>query len=105
MRRRTWVRSGITEELDIRQQHLLDAVYETISFYYRELHGTRPCCTQALSLSRLMRLCKRNSIAVSLAVKILANSVEDGQRTPLIWYERVPSVRHPAKRYYRILLR
>ena len=105
MRRRTWVRSGVSEELDERQQRLLDWVYDRIGHYYREQHGTRPCFAQALLLSRLMRLCKRNSVAVSLAVKILANSVEDGQRVPLIWYERVPSVRHPAKRYYRIMLR
>jgi hypothetical protein len=105
MRQRTWVRSGICEELDARQQRLLDLVLEQIRHYYSDLHGTKPCYTNALSLSRLMRLCRRNGLAVTLAVKILANTVEAGQRTPPIWYERVASVRHPAKRYYRITLR
>lgn len=105
MKARTWVRSGIVEDFDVRQQRLLDLVHDRIAYYYRELHGTRPCYAGALSLSRLMRLCKRNSLAISLAVKILANSVEDGQRAPPIWYERVRSERHAAKRYYRILHR
>lgn len=105
MRRRIWVRSGITEEFDERQQRLLDLVHAHIQAYYAILHGTRPCYAQPLSLARLMRLCGRNSLAVSMAVKILANSVEDGQSVPPIWYERVPSPRHPAKRYYRITLR
>lgn len=105
MRRRAWVRSGIVEEIDARQQRLLDLVLDRISYFYRELHGTRPCYAHPLSLSRLMRLCRRNSLAVTQAVRLLANSVEDGQRTPTIWYERVASERHPAKRYYRIFLR
>lgn len=105
MRKRTWVRSGIVEDFDERQQRLLDLVLDRIRYFYRELHGTRPCYADSLSLSCLMRLCRRNGLAVSLAVKVLGNSVEDGQHTPPIWYERVPSQRHPAKRYYRILLR
>ncbi|MFA6286043.1 MAG: hypothetical protein WC661_01565 [Opitutaceae bacterium] len=104
MKRRTWVRSGVVEELDERQQRLLDHVLDRVRHYYRELHGTRPCYAHPLTLSRLMRLCGRNGLAVTLAVKILANSVEDGQRVPSIWYERVASERHPAKRYYRIFL-
>jgi hypothetical protein len=98
---RTWVRSGISEDLDQRQQRLLDLVLDAIRRYYSQV----PAPTHALSLSRLMRLCNRNSLAVTLAVKILSHTVEEGQRVPLVWYERVPSVRHPAKRYYRITLR
>lgn len=105
MRRRTWVRSGISEELDARQERFLNLVLVQIIKYYRDLYQTRPCYSDALSLARLSRLCRRNSLAVTLAVKTLANSVEDGERTPFIWYERVPSQRHPAKRYYRITLR
>lgn len=105
MRRRTWVRSGISEDFDERQQRLLDLVHEQVRRYYRDLHGTRSCYAQPLSLARLMRLCNRNSLAVSLAVRVLANSIEDGERVPPIWYERVPSERFPAKRYYRITLR
>lgn len=105
MRQRTWVRSGITEDIDARQQALLDLVRSQVERYYRELHGTRPCFAGALTLSRLMRMCNRNGIAVSLALRILANTVEEGQREPSVWYERVPSKRHPAKRYYRITLR
>ena len=105
MRRRTWVRSGISEELDERQQRLLDWVMNRIEHYYAVLHNTRPCYAQALSLSRLMKLCGRNGLAVTLAVKILANSIEEGEQSPPIWYERVPSERHPAKRFYRIFLR
>lgn len=100
MRERTWVRSGVVESFDVRQQALLDLVLQQMESYYADGQCRRP-----LSLSRLARLCNRNGVAISLAVRILANSVDEGQRAPPIWYERVPSLRHPAKRYYRIVLR
>lgn len=43
MERRVWIRSGVVEELDARQQRLLHLVLDRIEFYYRELHRTRPC--------------------------------------------------------------
>jgi hypothetical protein len=105
MNRREWVRSGIVEDIDVRQQQLLDLVLDRIRFYYRELHQTKACFAHPLSLSRLMRLCRRNGYAVTLAVKTLGNTVAAGEESPPIFYERVSSLRHPAKRTYRIFLR
>lgn len=99
MMQRTWVRSGIVEDFDVRQGRLLALVLTRVREHYAN-DGAPP-----LSLARLMRLCRRNSLAVTLAVKILANSIADGERMPALWYERVPSRRHPAKRHYRITLR
>jgi len=54
--KRVWIKSGVVEELDLKQQRLIDHVYEKIVLYYRELYRTRPCYQYPLSLSRLMRL-------------------------------------------------
>jgi len=108
MHKRVWVRSGITDEIDESQHQLLNLVYDKICLYYRELYGTRPCYQYPLSLSRLMRLCKRNSHAVSMAVKYLAHSIPDNgpkASQPLIWYDRGQSIRNKSHRPYRIFLR
>jgi hypothetical protein len=59
---------------------------EAIGFYYQKLHRTRPCYQYPLSLSRLMRLCKRNSDEVNTALRRLANAVPAGS-------DSLPSVR------------
>lgn len=105
MKRRIWVRSGVTEELDQRQQRLLDLVYDRIVFYYRELYQTRPCYQHPLCLSRLMKLCSRNSYAVISAVRLLANSVAEGEHEPRVIYDRISSEKNASHRPYRIFLR
>ena len=94
------------EELDEKQTRLLNLVYEKIQFYYRELHGTRPCFRYPLSLSRLMKLCHRSGQAVSLALRYLANTVPEGShQEPPIYYDRISSVKNRTHRPYRIFLR
>lgn len=106
MEKRVWIRSGIVEELDERQQRLLDLVYDRIVFYYRHLYQTRPCYQYPLSLSRLMRLCQRSSYAVTLAIKYLANTVPEGTSgLPPIYYDRIPAQKNKSHRPYRIFLR
>ena len=104
--RRVWIRSGIVEQLDQRQVHLLALVHEKIAFYYAKLHQTRPCYQYPLSLSRLMKLCRRSSYAVTLALKYLANTVPEGShQVPAIYYDRVASAKNKTHRPYRIFLR
>ena len=104
--RRIWIKSGIIEELDKRQLQLLDLVYEKIKFYYSELYGTRPCYQYPLSLSRLMKLCSRNSYAVSMALRYLANTVPVGSKAKLpIYYDRQSAEKNKSHRPYRIFLR
>src|SRR5258708_18685195 len=93
IKKRLWIKSGNVEELDAKQQRLLELVLEKIRFYYREIYRTRSCYQYPLSLSRLMRLCKRNSYAITLAVKILANTIPDDNKEglPPIYYTRVSS--------------
>jgi len=106
MEKRLWIKSGIVEELDARQVRLLRLVHEQIVFYYRELYGTRPCYQYPLSLSRLMKLCKRSGSAVSLALRYLANTIPCGSHEePTIHYDRVPSLKNKSHRPYRIFLR
>ena len=106
MEKRVWIKSGVVEELDKRQQRLLHLVLERIEFYYRDLHGTRPCYQYPLSLSRLMKLCRRSSYAVTLALKYLANTVPQGSvAQPPIFYDRGQSQRNKSHRPYRIFLR
>ena len=106
MQRRVWVKSGVVEELDQRQVRLLELVYEKIVFYYQKLYGTRPCYKYPLSLSRLMKLCNRNSQAVTLALRYLANTVPEGSKAePVIYYDRVASAKNKSHRPYRIFLR
>lgn len=106
MQKRVWIKSGVVEELDQRQVRLLELVYEKIVFYYEVLYRTRPCYQYPLSLSRLMKLCNRNSQAVTLALRYLANTVPEGSKPePVIFYDRVGSVKNKSHRPYRIFLR
>lgn len=109
LQRRVWIRSGIVEDLDSRQQALLNLVYEKIVFYYKHLHGTRPCYQYPLSLYRLRKLCNRSSQSVTLAIKYLAHTVphntDDKDIEPLITYDRIPSKRNASHRPYRIFLK
>jgi hypothetical protein len=106
MQKRVWIRSGIVEELDAKQEGLLKLVLAKIELYYRYLHGTRPVFQYPLSLSRLMKLCNRNSYAVSTALKYLANTVPfDSNAEPPIYYDRKPARRNRSHRPYRIFLR
>jgi hypothetical protein len=104
--KRVWIRSGIIEDLDERQSQLLKLVYEKIVFYYKDLYRTRACYQYPLSLSRLMRLCHRNSHAVSTALRYLANTVPEGSHAePPIYYDRKSAQRNRSHRPYRIFLR
>lgn len=105
MNQRRWVSSGIREELDARQQRLLDRVLDRVKFYYRELHGTASRYQHPLSLSLLMRLTNRNSYAVLGAVRILSNSISYEESEPPIYYDRIASEKNASHRPYRILLR
>jgi len=106
MQRRVWIRSGVVEELDRSQVQLLELVQRQIEFYYRELYRTRPCYQYPLSLSRLMRLCKRSSHAVVSALRYLANTIPEGaDGQPRVFYDRTASIRNKSHRPYRIFLR
>ena len=106
MEKRVWVRSGVVEELDAKQSRLIHLVMVTIEFYYRELYGTRPCYRYPLSLSRLMKLCNRSSQAVTLALRILANTVPQGSHeAPPVFYDRTAAQRNKSHRPYRIYVR
>ena len=106
MEKRVWIRSGVVEELDARQSRLIELVLEKIRFYYRELHGTRPCYRYPLSLSRLMKLCNRSSQSVTLALRILANTIPFGSHTePPVFYDRTHSQKNRSHRPYRVFLR
>jgi hypothetical protein len=96
----------VVEELDAKQEQLIRLVYDKIVFYYRELHGTRPCYRYPLSLSRLMRLCRRSGHAVATALRYLANTVPEGTDTlPLVYYDRQQARKNKSHRPYRIFLR
>lgn len=104
--KRVWIRSGIIEELDEKQVRLLELVHAKIVFYYTDLHGTRPCYRYPLSMSRLMRLCRRNGQAVSTALHYLANTVPVGSESePAIYYDRARGGKNKSHRPYRILIR
>jgi hypothetical protein len=106
MEKRVWIRSGVVEELDAKQVCLIELVLAKIEFYYRELHGTRPCYRYPLSLSRLMKLTNRSGSAVSHALHILANTIPFGTDTePLVFYDRTTAQKNKSHRPYRILLR
>lgn len=106
MEQRVWINSGIVEELDAKQVRLLALVLAKIEHYYRHLYRTRPCYRYPLSLSRLMRLCKRNSSAISLALRYLANTVPAGSsEKPPVFYSRVGGGKNKTHRPYRIFLR
>jgi len=104
--KRIWIRSGIVEELDKRQLKFLDFVLDKIKYYYRELYGTRDCYHHPLTLTRLSKLCNRNTTSVISAVRILANSISYGSGAdPPISYDRIKSLRNNSHRAYRIFLR
>jgi hypothetical protein len=104
--KRIWIRSGIVEELDQRQLKFLDFVLDKIKYYYRELYGTRDCYRHPLTLSRLSKLCNRNTTSVISAVRILANSISYGSGAePPISYDRIKSLRNNTHRVYRIFLK
>jgi len=106
MEKRVWARSGVVEELDARQSRLIHLVLEKIQLYYRELHGTRPCYRDPLSLSRLMKLCNRSSQSVTLALRILANTVPLGSHAEApVFYDRIAAQKNKSHRPYRIFLR
>lgn len=106
MERRVWVKSGVVEELDQKQQRLIAHVLDRIVFYYRHLHRTRPCFQYPLSLNRLMKLCHRSGSAVTQALRILANTVPAGSNDPpLVFYDRRSAQRNRSHRPYRIFLR
>jgi hypothetical protein len=101
-----WIRSGVVEELDAKQERLLQLVLTKIELYYRDLHGTRPVFQYPLSLSRLMKLSNSSSYAVSTALKYLANTVPLGSKSePPIYYDRISAQRNKSHRPYRIFLR
>jgi len=90
MKTRMWIRSGVEESFDKRQERLLQLVYDKIVHYYDKLYETRDCYRHPLSLSRLMKLCNRSGSAVLSAVRVLANTIEKGGATnPRIYYERI----------------
>lgn len=106
LQKRVWIRSGIVEELDAKQVRFLNLVYERIVFYYKELHGTRPCYRYPLSLWRLKRLCNRSNCTVTKALHYLANTVPaDSQDEPSVYYDRIKAVKNKSHRPYRIFLR
>jgi hypothetical protein len=105
MERRQWIESGLFEELDERQVKFLELVLEQVRHYYKSLYRTAPRFRYPLSLSRLAKLCNRSVYCVSLAVRILGNTVKPGQSRPEITYERGQSKRHKAKRPFRIFLK
>ena len=106
MQSRTWIRSGVSEEIDARQERLNELVLSKIRHYYQHLYLTKECYRYPLSLSRLMQLTKRNSYAVMSAVRFLSNSIPSQSNTsPPISYDRIPSDRNRTHRPYRIFLK
>lgn len=101
------MQSGVVEELDAKQQRLLDLVLEKIRYYYDELYETRDCYRYPLTLSRLAKLCNRNGSEIGLALRILANSIpEDAKnRVPPVTYERIGASSNPSHRPYKVFLR
>jgi hypothetical protein len=92
--------------LDEKQARLLRLVQEKIQYYYKHLYRTRPCYQYPLSLSRLMKLCNRNSLALTNALRLLANTVPvDSESRPPIFYDRKAAQRNKSHRPYRIFLR
>lgn len=106
MQKRIWIRSGIVEELDLRQVRLLELVHEKIQLYYGKLYQTRPCYQYPLSLSQLSKLCRRSMASVVSAVRYLAHTVPLGSVSrPVIYYDRIQAERNKSHRPYRIFLR
>ena len=104
MIRRKWVGSGDIEEFDLKQERLLEEVLKAVKDYYRDLYQTRDCFRYPLTLARLMRMCKRNSHAMTLAVKTHANSSSESETSPPLSYDRIASGKNASHRPYRIFL-
>ena len=106
MKKRAWISSGITEDIDARQQKLLDDVLFQIRRYYHELYLTQYKYALPLTLSMLSRLCNRSNVVVMGAVRMLANTVDVADSTaPPIYYQRIKSGRNASHRPYQIFLR
>lgn len=106
MRRRRWLGTDGVELIDQRQQRLLDLVVEKVRYYYEELYETKTSCQYPLSLSKLMRLCRRSGTRTLMAVRILTFSYDIDQETePPLYYDRVHSKKNAMRRAYRIYLR
>jgi len=105
MKKRKWINSGIEEEIDARQQRLLDVVLEQIRYYYSSLYLTLPVYSHPLTLSLLSRLCNRSNVVVMGAVRMLSNTVAADGENPTIYYVRVKSGRNASHRPYQIFLR
>ena len=105
MKQRRWLGTGLIESFDLRQQRLLDLVLSQVRHYYKELYETRDCYHYPLSLSRLMRLCKRSGLRTLMAVRVLSHSVGEGEQIPPLIYERDQSEKNAMRRPYRIFLR
>lgn len=103
--KRDWIRSGIIEELDGRQNRLLELVLEKIKYYYSKIYG-KPGNKYPLSIGKLMRLTKRSGSVVVLAVKTLAHTIPKGSdEDPPIYYDRIKAKGNSTHRPYRIFLR
>lgn len=108
IQKRIWIRSGNILELDKREIGLLNLVLSKIKYYYNELHGTRAMYKYPLNLYRLKKLCNRNSLAITKAIYVLANTVPEGSNNdeePPIYFDRVQSEKNKSHRAYRIFLR
>ncbi len=105
MKERIWVRSGVVEIIDKRQEQNLELVLGKIRFYYSELYQTKNRYKHPLSLKSLMKLTNRSGSQVLNAVRILANTVLKGEKKPAITYDRICSERNSTHRPYRIFLR
>lgn len=105
MKQRRWMGTGLVESFDQRQQRMLDLVLSKVRHYYKELYETRDCYRYPLSLSRLMKLCKRSGLSTLMAVRVLSHSVAEEEELPPLVYERDQSERNATRRPYRIFLR
>ncbi len=102
MQRRIWIKSGVVEDFDKRQQRLLDLVQENVVKYYRDHYETRSIYRYPLSLSRLARMCNRSKPMVLAAVRVLANSNSVDAEEVSLFYDRISSGRNASHRPYRI---
>ena len=105
MKKRTWVSSGVVEDLDARQARFLELVLSKIREYYRDHHMTANKYRHPMSLSCLSKLCGRSNVTVLSAVRMLANLVGERERVPAVFYDRIGSQRNRVHRPYRIFLR
>ena len=107
MQKIKWVDSGVVEDLDKRQVRLHKLVFEKIQHYYDKLFETKPCYDYPLSLHKLMKLTKRSSYQVTLALKYLANTipVDSKRKRPLVFYRRISAEKNASHRPYQIFVR